>query len=332
VTVMVTLSLDNLGSIGRSRLGSSSFSPRHENVKKICIMRRRFVSNHYHRNLRKKLQCLTQGSISVQNYYEEMKIAMTRANVKEDREHYIEIEDLLHKEIQVERQLKSKGSSKFASSSSSSWRSNWKNSTAVTNPKEDVVAKYSNAPSKGKIDTNASYRSQNIKCFRCQEVGHIASQCPNKRVMVMLDSGEIESSSDDEMSPLEDYSDVEVVTPINGDILITRRALSIQPKEDGDMEQHEHNFHTRCHINDKVCSMIIDSGSCTNVASTILVEKINLQIAKHPRPYKLQWLSNIGEVKGDKQVSPSFAIEDYKDEVLCDVVLMQVGHKLLGHP
>ncbi|RDX76307.1 hypothetical protein CR513_43721, partial [Mucuna pruriens] len=50
------------------------------------VMRRRFVSNHYHRDLCRKLQCLTQGSMSVQNYYKEIKIATTRANVKEDRE------------------------------------------------------------------------------------------------------------------------------------------------------------------------------------------------------------------------------------------------------
>ncbi|RDY00592.1 hypothetical protein CR513_16210, partial [Mucuna pruriens] len=256
----------------------------------MSIMRRRFVSSHYHMNLHKKLQCLTQGFMSVQKYYEEMKVAMTRANVKEDQEvtmvrfigglkreigdvvelqHYMEIEDLLHKAIQVERQLKSKSSSKFASSSSSSWRSNWKNNKMVINPKEDVKAKYSNALPK---------------------VGHIDSQCPNKITMGMLDNGEIESesSSDDEMPPLEDYSDVEVAKLVNRDILVTRHALSIQPKEDGDMEQHEHNFHTRCHINDKVCSMIIYSGSCTNVASTIIVEKINLKTSKNTRPYKLQ--------------------------------------------
>ncbi|RDY12169.1 hypothetical protein CR513_03072, partial [Mucuna pruriens] len=282
------------------------------------VMRKRFVSNHYHRDLCRKLQCLTQGSMSVQNYYKEMKIAMTRANVKEDREvtmakfigglkkeiadvvklqHYMEIEDLVHKAIQVERQLKSESSSKFASSSSFSWRSNWKNNIVVTIPKEDVVAKYSNAPSKGKIDTNTSYISHNIKYFRCQGVGHIASQCPNKRAMVTRDNGEVESesSSDDEIPPLEDRSD---------------------------MDQREYNFHTRFHINDKVCSMIIESGSCTNVASTITVEKINLQTVKHTRPFKLQWLSNIGEVKVDKNVSVPFAIENYKGEVLCDV----------GHP
>ncbi|RDX87172.1 hypothetical protein CR513_31395, partial [Mucuna pruriens] len=221
---------------------------------------------------------------------------MTRVNVKEDREvtmarfigglkkeiadvvelqHYMEIEDLLHKVIQVERQLKSKSSSKFASSSSSSWRSNRKNNKVVTNSKEEV-AKYSNAPSKGKIDINTSYRSHDIKCFRCRGVGYIASQCPNKRAMVMLDNGEIESesSSDDEMPPLEDCSDVEVTEPVNEDILVTRCALSIQPKEDGDMEQ------------------------------------LNI----------------------DNQVAMPFSIENYKDEVLCDVVLMEVGNIPLGRP
>ncbi|RDX97226.1 hypothetical protein CR513_20028, partial [Mucuna pruriens] len=244
-----------------------------------------------------------------------MKITITRANVKEDHEvttarfigglkkeianvvelqHYMEIEDLLHKTIQ--------------------------NNKVVTNPKEELKAKYPNAPSKDHMTSSVS------------GVKELDILLLNR--MVMFDNGEIESESlsDDEMPPLEDCSDMEAAKPVNGDILVTRCALSIQPKEDGDMEQREHNFHTTCHINDKVCSMIIDSGSCTNVASTIIVEKINLQTAKHTRPYKLQWLSNIGEVKVDKQVSVSFAIENYKDEVLCDVVLIEARHILLGRP
>ncbi|RDX70785.1 hypothetical protein CR513_49939, partial [Mucuna pruriens] len=71
-------------------------------------------------------------------------------------QHYIEIEDLLHKAIQVERQLKSKISSKFASSSSSLRRSNWKNNKVVTNPKEDVKAKCSNAPPKDHVISSVS--------------------------------------------------------------------------------------------------------------------------------------------------------------------------------
>ena len=48
-------------------------------------MRRRFIPNHYYRDLYKKLQRLTQGSRNVEDYYKEMEIAMIRANVEEDR-------------------------------------------------------------------------------------------------------------------------------------------------------------------------------------------------------------------------------------------------------
>ncbi|RDX90686.1 hypothetical protein CR513_27427, partial [Mucuna pruriens] len=60
-----------------------------------------------------------------------------------------------------------------------------------------------------------------------------------------------------------------------------------------------------------MCSMIIEGGSFTNVTSTTLVEKLNLQIAKHP--------SGIGKLKVHKQVSMPIAIGKYKDEVLCNV-------------
>ena len=78
--------------------------------------------------------------------------------------------------------------------------------------------------------------------------------------------------------------------------------------------------------------MIIDGGSCTNVACTTMVEKLGIPTCKHPRPYKLQWLNDSGEVRVNKQVLVSFSIGKYEDEVLCDVVPMQVGHLLLGRP
>ncbi|RDY14129.1 hypothetical protein CR513_00853, partial [Mucuna pruriens] len=110
-----------------------------------------------------------------------------------------------------------------------------------------------------------------------------------------------------------------------------RNILNMQEKGK-DEAQRENVFNIRCLVEGKVCSMIIDGGSCTNVDSTTLVEKLNLQTLKHPRPYKMQWLNDIEEVKVDKQVSVPFAIGKYKDEVLCYVVLMEVGHILLGRP
>jgi hypothetical protein len=131
---------------------------------------------------------------------------------------------------------------------------------------------------------------------------------------------------------LEDTCDDDVEYPVEGESLVARRALSAQVKEDDMEQQRENIFHTRCHINNKVCSMIIDGGSCTNVASTTLVEKLNFPTLKHPMPYKLKWLNDCGEIKVTKQVLISFSIGKYKDEVLCDVVPMHVGHILLGRP
>ena len=82
----------------------------------------RFLPSHYYRDLYQKLQNLTQGSRSVE-------VAMIRANVEEDREatmarflsglnrditnvielqHYVEVEDLVHMAMKMERQLKRK--------------------------------------------------------------------------------------------------------------------------------------------------------------------------------------------------------------------------------
>lgn len=147
---------------------------------------------------------------------------------------------------------------------------------------------------------------------------------------------ETENEGDDDQMPIlnevgeQDDSDVEY--PVEGESLMTRRALSAQIKEDDTEQQRENIFHTRCHIRNKVCSMIIDGGSCTNVASTVLVEKLNLATLKHPKPYKLQWLNDCGEVKVNKQVLVSFSIGRYKGGVLCDVVPMHAGHILLRMP
>ena len=82
----------------------------------------------------------------------------------------------------------------------------------------------------------------------------------------------------------------------------------------------------------KVCTLIIDSGSCINVAIYLMVEKLNLHTVKYPKSYKLQWLNECGEVKVNKQVRVHFSFGKYKDEVLCDVALMHAGHIFLGRP
>ena len=48
-----------------------------------------------------------------------------------------------------------------------------------------------------------------------------------------------------------------------------------------DESQRENIFHTRCLINDKLCSLIVDGGSCANVESTRVVDKLGLPTISH---------------------------------------------------
>jgi len=89
--------------------------------------------------------------------------------------------------------------------------------------------------------------------------------------------------------------------------------------------QRENIFHTRCLINDKLCSLIVNGGSCANVASTRVVDKLGLSTISHAKPNKLQWLCEVGEIIVNKQVLMAFSIGKYKDEALCDVVPMQAN-------
>ena len=87
----------------------------------------------------------------------------------------------------------------------------------------------------------------------------------------------------------------------------------------------------RCHISNKICSIIIDNESYTNVVSTILVRKLNWTIKLY-KPYRVQWLNEYGEINVTKKVLVSFLTGKCFDKVLCDVVFMHVRHLLLGRP
>ncbi|KAH9649361.1 hypothetical protein KPL70_025949 [Citrus sinensis] len=166
-----------------------------------AIMRRRFVPTHYYRELHQRLQSLTEGFRSVEDYHKEMEIIMIQANIEEEREaimarflhglnqdianlvdleHYVELEDMVHMAMKVERQLKK-------------------------------------------------------KC-------HIASQFPNKRAMILRDDGDVETESesdDDPMPPLENANDG-VEYPVDGKLMVARRALNMQVKVDAETAAVQH--------------------------------------------------------------------------------------------
>jgi len=122
---------------------------------------------------------------------------------------------------------------------------------------------------KGKFETQPK-RTRDVKCFRCQGHVYYALECPNKRIMMIRDNGDMEYESDrsdcEGMTPLEDSDGDELALPVE-ESLVIRQTLQVQVKEDETNHQRENFFHTHC--------------------STTLVSELNLRTVKHAKPYRL---------------------------------------------
>ncbi|KAF8088611.1 hypothetical protein N665_0534s0001 [Sinapis alba] len=233
---------------------------------------------------------------------------------------YVDIYELLHKAILIEKQMKRKLNPR--ASYGNTIPSYGKDDKVFVKPKEEAKA-----PGRNDQGKSPTTRTRDVKCFKCHGIGNYASECTNKKVMILLENGELISEDEKEEAAGEEVVDY----PVHGELLITRRSLKVQSKPE-EHDQRENLFHTRCLVYDKVCSLIIDGGSCTNVASESLVAKLGLKTGKHPKPYMLQWLNEDGELKVTKQVMVPITIGRYQDEIVCDVLPMDSSHLLLGRP
>ena len=81
-----------------------------------------------------------------------------------------------------------------------------------------------------------------------------------------------------------------------------------------------------------MCSLIIDGGSCTNLASDTLVRKLGLVTRPRSRPFRLEWLNEAGEQYVKEQVTVPITIGRYEDEVVCNILPMDACHIFLGRP
>lgn len=91
-------------------------------------------------------------------------------------------------------------------------------------------------------------------------------------------------------------------------------------------------FRTTCKRKGKVCKVVIDSGCIENIVSNEMIEKLKLQKFPHETPYKISWLNDSQSILVSEQALIGFSIGGYKDKVVCDVVLMDCCHVLLGRP
>ena len=96
--------------------------------------------------------------------------------------------------------------------------------------------------------------------------------------------------------------------------------------------QRSNIFHSECKVHDKVCKLIIDGGSFTNVISSDLVHALSLSTWRLPSPCYMQWMNQSGTLKITHRATVKFSIGNYMDTVDCAVAPMSACHLLLGRP
>ncbi|XP_024310338.1 uncharacterized protein LOC112268650, partial [Brachypodium distachyon] len=180
---------------------------------------------------------------------------------------------------------------------------------------------------------------------RCKGYGHFQWDCPTKRVMIIREDGVYDSASDfdeatyaliaeEEQEDPAAHHDEELMGAEAADqylSLIAQRTLSVQMIH-AEQNQRHNLFQTKGVIKERAVHIIIDGGSCNNLASTEMAEKLVLTTRPHPHPYYIQWFNNSGKLKVTRTVRAHFTIGTYSNFVDCDVVPMQACSMLLGRP
>ncbi|KAK1648905.1 hypothetical protein QYE76_066710 [Lolium multiflorum] len=289
------------------------------------------------------------GVMTVDAYYMEMEMLMQRARVRESlemtlqrflnglkfnikgivRHHsYTTMNELLHNAREAESQLAEEAQQRGRATGAGRYTPRPPPSTAPSTRPTDVpsssskpVSNVSNTKrpvpaASGTGSSMSTARNRDMLCHTCGGKGHFKKDCPNRKVMIINEDNEYETGDDaDPDAPEDDDYDSDSFDAYPSEaqtIVVSQRVLNVQPSAS---TQRCNLFQTKALVGpDKACKVIIDGGSCRNLASKELCAKLKLKYLPHPHPYYIQWLSNNGEMKVSHMVRVDFEIGPYQEE------------------
>ncbi|KAG7572513.1 Reverse transcriptase domain [Arabidopsis suecica] len=163
-------------------------------------LRKRYVPAYYHRDLHKRFRKLTQGSKTVEEYFEEFETLKNRLDAEDSEETVMSqfadgLNDRIARKKNIDKGKAVETDSRFKKPS-------------MESPK-------GTRPEQGK---NQNPRARDITCFKCQGKGHYARDCPNQRVMILESNGDYESQDEEEVNLVESEEDI-VDYPDIGELL-----------------------------------------------------------------------------------------------------------------
>ena len=186
--------------------------------------------------------------------------------------------------LKVEKQqkeMRSRGSkygsregfaNKGSTSSSKPTTATKTNTKVLTSKGEGMVSKQQQQPS--------SSNTNSRRCFKCQGFEHIASECPNRKIVSLVEEDSDEDNLATDLKE-DEYKNEEVAEDVTyrdkSASLVIQRSLSVVREEEEEDWVRKNVFHTMCISHGKVCVVIIDSGSFENVVSSYMVDKLDLK-------------------------------------------------------
>ncbi|XP_075674896.1 uncharacterized protein LOC142644102 [Castanea sativa] len=146
------------------------------------------------------------------------------------------------------------------------------------------------------------------KATDCKKLG-VSAQGKGKALMIKG----CEDQEDEEFSMYEEEIVIGDSYEEEGLALVMKKILLAPKQEEQEDWLRSNIFHTTCNIGGKICNLVIDGGSCENVVSEEVVDKLGLKIEDHPRPYKLTWLKTSNDIRVSKRFRCYNSASIYKE-------------------
>jgi len=181
-------------------------------------LRYRHIASYYHHELLDKLHRLNQRNMSVEEYRKKMELYMMRARIREDETvilahfmsglsleirdkvellPYRDFHDLVQICMKIEQQILRKGPGIISYPDSFPKKDLKREGKFVKEKPKENPSKAIVQDSFNKRDNHiASNRTSDIKCFKCLGCGHVNSQCPSMRT-ILIKAQDVYSSEEE---------------------------------------------------------------------------------------------------------------------------------------